>query len=47
MRQWIQHHFNALHIYCRLVDLGLGTKQARIIASLYEALLTRHLLYRP
>lgn len=45
MRKMMQHYFNALHVYCRLIDLGISAKLARKIAALYESLLTCHLLY--
>jgi hypothetical protein len=32
----IQHRFNPLHVYCRLVERGLGVKGARSISMFYE-----------
>jgi hypothetical protein len=46
MREWINHTFNALHVYCRLRDLGVADRIARKIASLYEDLFASHLLYQ-
>jgi len=45
MRTWMQHYLNGLHVYCRLIDLGMGAHLARRIASLYERLLACRLLY--
>ena len=36
VRAWVQHHFNAIHIYCRLIDLGLDKRMARWIAKKIE-----------
>ena len=35
-RMWIQHKANPLHIYCRLVDMGLGVAFSRRLGVLYE-----------
>lgn len=34
----IRHHTNPLHVYCRLVDIGISAKTARTIARVYEIL---------
>jgi len=31
-----QHLLNPLHIYCRLVDMGLPTKFCKKVCKLYE-----------
>jgi hypothetical protein len=28
MKLWTQHSFNVLHVYCRLVDLGISKETA-------------------
>ena len=35
----IQHHFNPLHVYCRLVDCGMNRHAALAGAKVYEWLL--------
>lgn len=30
------HYLNPLHVYCRLVDVGLNPRKARTLASWYE-----------
>jgi len=53
MKTFFQHYLNALHVYCRLVDMGISSKLAKRIATLYERLIaftpkvwrTSHLLY--
>ena len=32
----IRHHFNPLHVYCRLVDLRMNRKLARALVTRYE-----------
>ena len=32
----LEHKFNPLHVYCRMVDFGIDKKYARRIAKLYE-----------
>ena len=34
----IQHNFNALHVYCKMLRAGFPAGKARIIAGLYEKL---------
>lgn len=36
---WTQHRFNAVHIYCRLRDLGLSRDLAKLITQLIEPLI--------
>lgn len=35
-RDFIQHHMNPLHIYCRLRSLGLAGATARKVSTCYE-----------
>ena len=35
-RYRIQHRSNPLHVYCRLVDLGMGRFISRRICTFYE-----------
>ena len=37
----VQHLCNSLHVYCRLLDLGLNRKWARRLAVAYEAVFTK------
>jgi len=39
MRTWMQHHLNVIHVYCRLVDLGISKKRARSICTTIEPIL--------
>jgi hypothetical protein len=36
---WLQHVANPLHVYCRLLDLGLGISVSRRIGRFYEKFL--------
>jgi len=38
-RGWVQHKTNPLHVYCRLIDLGLSAHLSKRLGILYE----RHL----
>jgi hypothetical protein len=43
----LQHNFNSLHIYCRLVGFGMAQAQARNLATRIEKLyLYYKVLYR-
>lgn len=46
MKRLMEHYLNALHVYCRLVDMGVRQSAARRIAVLYEKTLAFRLLYR-
>jgi hypothetical protein len=35
---YLQHHFNPLHVYCRLRDCGLPSAVAIRVMSAYERL---------
>ena len=45
MRQFLTHNLNALHVYCRLVDLGIKREWAREVARVYEKMFAHRLLY--
>lgn len=34
--KWFQHISNPLHVYCRLLDLGLDTVSSKRISIFYE-----------
>ena len=36
MRSYLQHHLNVVHLYCRLVSLGLSRAKSRRIAARIE-----------
>lgn len=38
MKNRLRHILNPLHVYCRLVDCGLGRRQARRVCSVYARL---------
>jgi hypothetical protein len=35
MKSWMQHNFNPMHVYCRLVRI-VGKKLAKTLAMQYE-----------
>jgi len=35
----IQHHFNPLHVYCRLVERGVSRRLSMSICKYYELLI--------
>ncbi len=35
-RNFIQHHLNPLHVYCRLRSLGFAGETARKVSTCYE-----------
>ena len=39
MRNWITHRVNPVHVYCRLVDVGLDRQSARKISAWLEKIL--------
>jgi hypothetical protein len=41
----LQHNFNSLHVYCRLVRAGMSREQARHLAAKIERLNLYKLLY--
>ncbi len=36
MPAFMQHYMNPLHIYCRLIDLGLAKNTAMFLCRIYE-----------
>jgi len=36
MRARLQHHFNALHVYCRMCEFYVPKKLARRFSRIYE-----------
>jgi hypothetical protein len=32
----LRHHFNPLHVYCRLLDIGINRRTARNLSRWYE-----------
>ena len=44
IRSHFQHHFNPLHVYCRLRTLGVADKAARFVTSCYEKVVYRRVL---
>lgn len=36
LKEFMEHTFNPLHIYCRMIDCGLSPLRARKIARAYE-----------
>ena len=40
----MQHKLNALHVFCRLRDMGISAKVAQRLIRLYEKMF-KHLLY--
>ncbi len=36
VRNFMQHFFNPLHVYCRLKDFGVPAPRARRISKVYE-----------
>ena len=39
MMMWTKHNFNAVHIYCRLRDLGLSKAHAGWLTKVIEPLI--------
>lgn len=40
MRNFFQHHFNELHLYCRFKEIGFTHKQSQYIASFFGSIIT-------
>ncbi|SDK93878.1 hypothetical protein SAMN05660337_1773 [Maridesulfovibrio ferrireducens] len=36
IKEFMEHIFNPLHIYCRLIDCGLSSRTAKKVARIYE-----------
>jgi hypothetical protein len=45
MRNWLQHNFNSMHIYCRLVRV-MPKATARSVASWWEKRSLYRLMYQ-
>ena len=43
IRDFMQHMFNPLHLYCRLKDLGLAAPTAHRVTRAYERLVWRRI----
>ena len=43
IRDFVQHFFNPLHVYCRLKDMGVKAPTAHRFTRAYERLLWRHI----
>lgn len=37
-KEILRHHLNPIHVYCRLVDIGISPHSARSISMTYERL---------
>jgi hypothetical protein len=44
LENWVQHISNPLHIYCRLVDLGMDEEFSKRFGIFYEKYFYRYLL---
>ncbi len=44
IRAKLQHRLNPLHIYCRLRNLGLAHRTARVVSTCYEKIVYRLVL---
>lgn len=38
MKETLRHHFNPLHVYCRLQECGFQSSTARRLCRLYQRL---------
>lgn len=45
IRNYLQHRLNPVHMYCRLMDIGLARKSARRLCSVYERFIYRGFLF--
>ncbi|KHK01612.1 hypothetical protein NY78_2912 [Desulfovibrio sp. TomC] len=43
IRDFMQHMFNPLHVYCRLKDLGVAAPTAHRVTRAYERLVWRRI----
>ena len=41
MRNFIQHLFNPVHVYCRLMDIGFSSQVAMFILKPYDKAYTK------
>ena len=44
MKNWMNHYLNPLHVYCRLVDVGISKAISRKIVDVYERWLYNYLM---
>ena len=40
-KNYLQHRLNPVHMYCRLMDIGIGKHRARLVCAVYERFLYR------
>ena len=40
---WVQHIANPLHVYCRLIDFGMGEGLSKRMSMFYEKYLYQYL----
>jgi hypothetical protein len=45
MKNYLQHRLNPAHMYCRLLDFGVGRKRALRMCAVYERFIYRGLLW--
>jgi hypothetical protein len=41
---WVQHISNPLHVYCRLMDLGMHEEFSKKLGVIYEKYFYQHLI---
>ncbi len=41
LRNYLQHRFNPLHVYCRLLDFGFTQRVAGRMSAIYERFIYR------
>ena len=44
MSKVLQHYLNPLHIYCRMIDVGISKRTAGYFCMLYERILFKKLI---
>ena len=42
----LQHYFNPLHIYCRMIDFGFSKDFAMSVCRVYESFIFKYILHR-
>jgi hypothetical protein len=43
MGRALQHYLNPLHVYCRLMDIGIPRSFAMLVCKLYEQMIFKQL----
>lgn len=43
-KNYLQHMFNPVHMYCRLMDFGVTKSRARRMCAVYERFIYRSIL---